>query len=120
MGVGVFRTLLRPASFTLGPDATLNTEIYIPKWAHIEDGDYNASITTHTERKNRKQCGNHKAKTSYKEKEQRQDHHLRTVSRINCRGGGGGGGRGGSQLHNFILGPDVTLNTEKHIPVELI
>ena len=99
------------------------------KWAAIENGDHNASITKYTEKKQKKN------RKSYKEQEQQHQYHrLRTVSRKkNYRrtgggGGGGGGGAGGSggdrgeggrakallQLSNLILGPDATLNTEIH------
>ena len=70
-GWGV-KALLRPANFTLGPDATINKTVkqkakmaavegdqnssittqlvkQKAKWAAIEDGDHNAS-TTHTEK----------------------------------------------------------------------
>ena len=53
---------------------------------------------------NRTKTENHKAKKSYKEKEQHQDHSLRTVSRINLRGGGGGDGGGGGVVWGGVVG----------------
>ena len=70
--MGLVREFLRPANFTLGPDATINTTVKQKakwtavegnqnasfttqlvkqkgRWAAIEDGDHNASITTHIE-----------------------------------------------------------------------
>ena len=72
-GAGVVKALLRPANFTLGPDAILNKTVkqkakwaavegyqnasittqlvkQKEKWVAIEDGDHNASITTHIEK----------------------------------------------------------------------
>ena len=76
------------------------------KWAAIEDGDHNASITTHIEKKIRKQCGNNKA-TKIK-------NNTRTIALERSVEETTAGFKALLQLANFTLGLDATLTTEIH------
>ena len=95
-------------------NASITTQVIKQKakWAAIEGGHHNASITTYFEKKkkNRKQCGKEATKSKNNTRTTALERSVESTSGV----GGGEGIKALLQLANFTLGPDATLSTEIH------